>query len=166
MVKPILYRKRVIPNECIRLDNDIILHYDSSTIITSWDAFHKKSFLSYGYSLYYLDKGIKLSKFYKEDNTFSLWYFDIVSYEKNSDTNTLTVHDLLADVIVYPDGRIKVVDLDELASAVKDGLINSTDLQTCLNTLDMLLKELYEHGISRLIPPLEDAITSKTHSNS
>ena len=46
------------------------------------------------------------------------WYFDIVEYDYDKENNSLTSLDLLADVIVYPDGFVKVLDLDELAEAL------------------------------------------------
>ena len=155
MNTPVLYRKRIIPAEYYALSDDIILSCNEDMIITSWKAFHTKSYLSYGYSCYYLKRGIKMSKFYRPDHTFSRWYFDIVSYECDPESNSITAVDLLADVVVMPDGAIKVVDLDELSIAIEKGLITPSQARQCLQSLDSLLRELYSHGVSRLIPPLE-----------
>ena len=52
------------------------------------------------------------------------WYFDIVEYDYDKENNSLTSLDLLADVIVYPDGFVKVLDLDELAEALGKGTLS------------------------------------------
>ena len=160
MDKPILYRKRIIPDECIKLKDDAILYHDSSMIVTSWRAFSQKDYLSYGYSCYFIENGIKLSKFYKSDDTFSRWYFDIVSYQDGPIANSIMVVDLLADVIVYPDGLIKVVDLDELAEALSKNLITSRQMNECLNNLNKLLTKLYAGKLPELIMPLEKHISA------
>ena len=38
-----LFRKRLIPDECVSLKDDIIIHQDDSHIITSWKTFHPKA---------------------------------------------------------------------------------------------------------------------------
>ncbi|SER58222.1 hypothetical protein SAMN04487884_107120 [Butyrivibrio fibrisolvens] len=155
MDNPILYRKRIIPDECIKLKDDVILYHDSNMIMTSWRAFRPKDYLSYGYSCYFLDHGFKMSKFYRSDDTFSRWYFDIVSFQEGPEKGSIMVVDLLADVIVYPDHSFKVVDLDELADALNKNLITSGQMQECLENLDRLLKIIYEGKLSDLIMPLE-----------
>ena len=123
-----LYRKRLIPEECILLKDDIILSSDQNRIITSWQALHPKKDLHHGYSMYLLQEGIKVSKFMKQDGSLIFWYCDIVTYEYDAPTNTLTSVDLLADVIAYPDGFVKVVDLDELVQALQEGKITNEQL--------------------------------------
>ena len=61
-----------------------------------------------------------------------------------------TVTDLLVDVIVYPDGFVRVVDLDELADALRDKLITQEDLQLALRRLDKLLSLIYKGAFGRL----------------
>jgi len=169
MDNPILYRKRIIPDECIKLKDDVILYHDSSMIMTSWRAFRQKDYLSYGYSCYFLERGIKMSKFYRADGTFSMWYFDIVSYQKGPEDNSVMVVDLLADVIIYPDYHFKVVDLDELATALDQNLITAGQMHECLENLDSLLKVIYEGRLPDLYMPLElqiakwKNVTADTH---
>ncbi|MCL2255029.1 MAG: DUF402 domain-containing protein, partial [Lachnospiraceae bacterium] len=132
MAKPVLYRRRIIPDECIRLKDDIILSCNDDFILTSWNALKPKIDLHHGFSCYFLEDGIKLSKFYREDNSFICWYADIVEYEYDSIENTLTTTDLLVDVIVYPDGFVKVVDLDELVFALDQKKIDEEAMKKCL----------------------------------
>lgn len=164
MDKPILYRKRIIPNECIKLKDDVILYHDSSMIMTSWRAFRQKDYLSYGYSCYFLEHGFKMSKFYKADGTFSMWYFDIVSYKDGPEANSVMVVDLLADVIIHPDNSIRVVDLDELAEALDKNLITAGQMHECLESLNKLLGIIYDGRLSELIMPLELQISNQRAS--
>lgn len=145
MNNPILYRKRIIPQECILLKDDRILSCSEEHIITSWNALHPKKDLHHGWSCYFLKEGFKVSKFCKEDGTLMYWYCDIVDFDYNSTQNTLIVTDLLADVIVYPDGFVKVVDIDELVTALNNNDISLDTLKSSLLTLDKLLNIIY-HG--------------------
>ena len=112
-----IYRKRLIPDECILLKNDIILEQNNDHVITKWNTINPKTTFSHGCSCYFLHDGIKVSKFLRDDGSLLYWYCDVVSYDYNRETNTLIVTDLLADVIVRPDGAVEVVDLDEVAEA-------------------------------------------------
>jgi hypothetical protein len=160
MENPILYRKRIIPDECIKLKDDVILYHDSTMIMTSWRAFRQKDYLSYGYSCYFLDQGFKMSKFYRDDGTFSRWYFDIVSYQKGPEDNSIMVVDLLADVVIYPDDHFEVVDLDELAEAYDKSLLTAGQMHECLESLDRLIKIINEGRLSELYLPLEIQISN------
>ncbi len=150
MNNPILYRKRIIPQECILLKDDRILSCNEEHIITSWNALHPKKDLHHGWSCYFLKEGFKVSKFCKEDGTLMYWYCDIVDFDYNSTENTLIVTDLLADVIVYPDGFVKVVDIDELVTALNNSDISLDTLKFSLLTLDKLLKIIYRGEFSKL----------------
>lgn len=150
-----LYRKRLIPEECILLKDDIILSADQNRIITSWQALHPKKDLHHGYSMYLLQEGIKVSKFMKQDGSLIFWYCDIVTYEYDVPTNTLTSVDLLADVIVYPDGFVKVVDLDELVQALQEGKITNEQLSDSLLKLNRLLSLIYAGQFHTLTEQIE-----------
>lgn len=155
MNHPILYRKRIIPQECILLKDDIILSCDEEHIITSWNALHPKKDLHHGWSCYFLKEGFKVSKFCKEDGTLMYWYCDIVEFDYNHVQNTLVVTDLLADVIVYPDGFVKVVDIDELVTALNQNELSLETLKSGLLILDKLLKIIYDGDFSKLQHLLE-----------
>lgn len=158
MPEPILYRKRIIPEECILLKDDRILYQDEQTIVTGWNSLKPKKDLHHGYSCYFLNKGCKVSKFYREDNTLMYWYCDIVEYEYQPEANTYIVTDLLADVIIYPDGFVKVVDLDELADALTGKLISEETLKKALLSLNSLLEIIYSGNFDDLQTPIEKVI--------
>lgn len=160
MANPILYRKRLIPEECILLKDDTVLYRDSRIIVTGWNSLKPRKDLHHGYSCYYLSKGIKVSRFYQEDNSLRFWYCDIVDYDYDEAADTYVVTDLLADVIIYPDGFVKVVDLDELVTARESGILSEDMLKKALLRLNDLLGTIYAGEFDALQKPTEDYIHS------
>lgn len=160
MPAPTLYRKRIIPEECVLLKDDQILYQDEQLIVTGWHTLKPKKDLHHGYSCYFLNEGYKVSKFYREDNTLLFWYCDIVEYHYEAETNTYIVTDLLADVIIYPDGFVKVVDIDELVTALNENLISEETLKKSLLCLSNLLEIIYSGNFAKLQTPIEQVISS------
>ena len=150
-----LYRKRLIPEECVLLKDDIILRNDSGLLVTSWKALKPRPDLSHGFSCYYLDRGFKISRFYAADGALLYHYCDIVSCEYDPHAASLTVTDLLADVIIYPDGFVKVVDLEEMADALEAGVLDIPLLRTALRSLSRLLQEIYAGNLPALSRPMD-----------
>lgn len=150
-----LYRRRLIPAECILLKDDTIVKQADDLIITSWKTLNPKISFSHGCSCYFLKEGFKISKFYRQDGSLLYWYCDIVEYVHDEQAHTLTVTDLLADVIVYPDGRTKVVDLDELAQAFETGLLTAAQLSAALRQLNHLLTYIYKDKFDQLQTQIE-----------
>lgn len=145
MDKLLLYRKRIIPAECVLLKDDELLVYNDEVIVTKWRALKPKKTLHHGYSCYFLERGYKVSKFYRADNTLLYWYCDIVKYDFSADRNKLIVTDLLADVLIFPNGFVKVVDLDEIVPALESGGLSLEDMKKALLNLNSLLSTIY-HG--------------------
>ena len=151
-----LYRRRIIPNECILLEEDEILYHDPEVIITKWNTIRPKKTLHHGFSCYFIDRGYKVSKFYDHDNQLISWYCDIIDHTYDPDEKTYIFTDLLIDVIVYPDGFVRVVDLDELADAQRDGLITQAQMQLALRRCDKLLSLIYKGAFHKLQKYIED----------
>lgn len=145
-----MYRKRLIPDECIELKDDKILYRDEKIIVTKWSSIHPKPNFSHGASCYFLKEGIKMSKFYRADSSLVCWYCDIVQYEFSEDGQTMVATDLLADVVIEPDGFVKVVDLDELAEALDRKLIDAEIMKRTLMHLNCLLTKIYEGSFSAM----------------
>jgi hypothetical protein len=150
-----LYRRRYIPDECILLKDDIIVKQDENVLITKWKTLNPKPDFSHGASCYFLDDGLKVSKVYRPDGSLLRWYCDIVEFSCDEEEHALTVTDLLADVILYPDGTVHVIDLDELADAFEHDLITKKQMTGCLRSLDHLLSLIYRDKFDRLTAPLE-----------
>ncbi len=141
-----LYRKRYLPDEIIYLKDDVILFQDEHQIITSWDTLKPRKDIKRGISAYFMDEGIKISKIFNAKNELVYWYCDIIRTEKNGDS--LIFHDLLVDVIVYPDGSVKVADLDELGLLLKKEEIDASFVFDALSLANKLLNIIYDGSFS------------------
>lgn len=106
--------------------------------------------LHHGSSCYFLKEGFKINRFCLENGSLLYWYCDIVDFDYHTSDNTLIVTDLLADVIIYPDGFVKVVDLDELVTALESRSISLDTLKSSLLRLDKLLQIIYSGGFDTL----------------
>lgn len=153
-----LFRKRIIPEECIPLNDDVILSCNEEFILTKWNALKPKKDLHHGYSCYFLKEGIKVSKFFREDNSLMYWYCDIVQFDYCPQHNSLTVTDLLADVIINPDGSVRVLDLDELAEVLEDHRLSAESASLALRRLHKLLSHIYSGGFSSFTKYIEQAL--------
>ncbi len=138
-----LYRKRYIPDETVYLKNDEIISADDEKIITKWNVLKKRDDFSHGASCYFLKKGIKVSKFINKEGNIIYWYCDIVDYEYNRAENSYLFKDLLIDVIVYPNGFVKVLDMDEIAEAMEMGKIDDETVKSILKRTSLLLNDIY-----------------------
>lgn len=158
MEQSLLYRKRIIPDEIVPLKDDEILYHDDRIIVTKWNALHPKKDLHHGYSCYFLQEGFKVSKFLYENNDLLYWYCDIMDYTKKPDENAWIFRDLLADVIILPDGFVKVVDLDEFETALENGSITVEDVKKALKSLDKLLHIIYSGELKQLTDEIDSRI--------
>jgi len=154
-----LYRKRLIPDECICLNNDDIIVQNNTQIITVWKTLHPKNEFAKGISYYVIDKGWKISKFYSSQNELVYIYCDIIDTIYDEQTDSYTFTDLLADVIVENNGDVKVLDLDELATALKSDIISIQMIVIALNRLDALLKTVYSGELQKYIEVLDQYST-------
>ena len=143
-----LYRRRFIPNELKLLTDDKILHIDDNLIITSWTTLKPRSDFASGISAYYRKEGFKISRHYGADGTFTRWYCDIVTESQSG--NEITFSDLLIDVVIFPDGTVRVVDLDEAADALEQKLITSDMLMQALRSTNKLLSYIHQGKFSDL----------------
>lgn len=140
---PALYRKRYIPEETINLKDDTILHYDDTLIITSWRTLKPRSDIARGISAYFMEEGLKISKIYNRREELVYWYCDIIQTNKQPGQNAIIFEDLLLDILLYPDGYVKVLDMDELADAVEAGLITAETSHRALRTASRFLNLIY-----------------------
>lgn len=145
-----IYRKRILPPEYILLKDDIIVAQSDEVLITKWHTLKPKTNFSHGASCFYFKEGIKVSKIYRSDDSLLYWYCDIVDYSFDPAESSLTFTDLLADVVIYPDGGVEVVDLDELAEATERNLITKEQMTSCLRSLNHLLTLIYRDKFDRL----------------
>ena len=151
-----LYRKRFIPDELKLLADDKILYLDDDVIITSWSTLKPRSDFASGISAYYRKEGFKISRHYGADGTFTRWYCDIIA--ESPDPDGLIFSDLLIDVVIFPDGTVRVVDLDEAADALEQGLITAEMLTRALRSTNKLLTCIHQGRFSELTACMSDYI--------
>lgn len=139
-----LYRKRHIPEECVLLKHDRILHLDDTTLVTAWNVLKPRSDFASGISLFDFEKHWKITRVAKADGSLYHWYCDImkmhITDDKENNRSTYLMEDLLIDIVIEADGSVHVLDLDEAADAFERGLINGSDLTLALNAADTLLR--------------------------
>lgn len=148
MIKLKLFRKRFIPYETVYLKDDEVLLYENDMIITKWNTLKPRNDIARGISCYFLNRGFKISKVYNQKDELVYWYCDIIETQKQEDAYIF--NDLLVDVILYKDGLVKVVDLDELADALEENLINDDMLKKALRQLNELLVIIYSNQFDTL----------------
>ena len=64
----------------------------------------------------------------------------------------------MADVIIYEDGFVKVVDLGEIAEALEEGIITDREAKLSLSRLDALLEVIYGGGLPEMIAFMEQKV--------
>jgi predicted RNA-binding protein associated with RNAse of E/G family len=123
-------------------------------IITKWITLHPRNDIARGISAFYLDKGYKISKIYDKYDHVVYWYCDIIQAKKDPDKNTIIIEDLLIDVLLYEDGTVQIVDLDELSDALDQKLITQKEATYALRTLNTLLRTIYDGHFDTLQVPV------------
>lgn len=145
----ILYRKRHIPQECFRMDKDEVVYLDDSTLVTRWKTIKPHPDFASGISFHDFNNHWKISRLAKKDGSLYYWYCDIVNVTIDKMASSYTIEDLLVDIVVFPDGTVRVVDLDELAQAFDKGLISGKLLSTALKSADALLRLIQNGGFKK-----------------
>lgn len=145
-----IYRKRYIPNEIIDISSDEVVFHDDEKLITRWNPIHTREDIGRGESCVFFKQGWKISKFYRKDGSFKFWYCDIISYEYDKTEDTYIINDLLLDVIIHMDGRVEVLDEDELEEALRDGIITDEIAIEAKQKLQSLLRVIEEGKFDEL----------------
>ena len=145
-----LFRRRFIPDEITPLSDDKVLKLEENLIITSWKTLNPRTDFASGMSAYFIDKGWKVSKFLDCEGNIKYWYCDIIDCILDEAANSFTYEDLLFDVVVYPNGSIKVLDCDEAAEAREKGYITEEQLLRGLKSMNELLTTIYHGRFDRL----------------
>ena len=153
-----LFRRRFIPDEITPLSDDKVLKLEENLIITSWKTLNPRTDFASGMSAYFIDKGWKVSKFLDCEGNIKYWYCDIIDCIVDEASNSFTYEDLLFDVVVYPNGNVKVLDCDEAAEACEKGLITEAQLLKGLRSMNDLLNNVYHGRFDRLQSVIENAV--------
>ena len=158
MSRPRLFRRRFIPDENIELKDDMILALEPNLIITSWNVLKPRRDISRGVSAYFIDKGIKVSKVFDNAGQMVYWYCDIIETHYDERENTYTFNDLLIDVVVYPDGQVEVLDMDEFADAMEQGILSVGTIAHAMRATDDLLHTIYAGEFEKYTHYIDDML--------
>lgn len=83
-------------------------------------------------------------------NEIELWYIDMIAGYGIDNDGIAYFHDLYLDLVVYPDGTIKIDDMDELVEALEQKIIDHNLYKLALETSEKL-----QSGILNDIPQLK-----------
>ena len=158
MSRPRLFRRRFIPDENIELKDDMILALEPNLIITSWNVLKPRRDISRGVSAYFIDKGIMVSKVFDNAGQMVYWYCDIIETHYDEKENTYTFNDLLIDVVVYPDGQVEVLDMDEFADAMEQGILSVGTIAHAMRATDDLLHTIYAGEFEKYTHYIDDML--------
>ena len=158
MSRPRLFRRRFIPDENIELKDDMILALEPNLIITSWNVLKPRRDISRGVSAYFIDKGIKVSKVFDNAGQMVYWYCDIIETHYDEKENIYTFNDLLIDVVVYPDGQVEVLDMDEFADAMEQGILSVSTIAHAMRATDDLLHTIYAGEFEKYTHYIDDML--------
>ena len=158
MSRPRLFRRRFIPDENIELKDDMILALEPNLIITSWNVLKPRRDISRGVSAYFIDKGIKVSKVFDNAGQMVYWYCDIIETHYDEKENIYTFNDLLIDVVVYPDGQVEVLDMDEFADAMEQGILSVGTIAHAMRATDNLLHTIYAGEFEKYTHYIDDML--------
>ena len=158
MSRPRLFRRRFIPDENIELKDDLILALEPTIIITRWNVLKPRRAISRGVSAYFIDKGIKVSKVFDNAGQMVYWYCDIIETHYDEKENIYTFNDLLIDVVVYPDGQVEVLDMDEFADAMEQGILSVGTIAHAMRATDDLLHTIYAGEFEKYTHYIDDML--------
>ena len=148
----VVCRRRYIPDETLYLNKDNIYHVSENLIVTGWRAIRKRLDISAGISAYYPKACIKVSKFFGPDSKLLYWYNDIC--EIKIEGTLIKCTDLLIDIIIHPDERMQILDIDEFAEAIKKSYITKEQEFKALKSFDYLTKLIYNGDYRILQKPI------------
>lgn len=82
-----------------------------------------------------------LTAIYDNHNRIIEWYFDVTRKNAVDENGDPYCDDLYLDAALMPDGRILIFDEDELANALKDGMVSRQDFDMAHGVIKRLIDE-------------------------
>jgi predicted RNA-binding protein associated with RNAse of E/G family len=76
------------------------------------------------------------------------YYFDITDSNMLSGDGDSYFYDLYLDVVLLPNGKIYLLDEDELLEALRQGVISQRQFDSAYETARMLLAKLPNHALT------------------
>ena len=70
------------------------------------------------------------------------WYIDIAKSTHLTENGVPYIEDLYLDIVVYPSGKIEMLDEDELKEALNNKYISKSDFNLAYNVANRVIKEI------------------------
>ena len=99
-----------------------------------------------------------MSKVFDNAGQMVYWYCDIIETHYDEKENTYTFNDLLIDVVVYPDGQVEVLDMDEFADAMEQGILSVGTIAHAMRATDDLLHTIYAGEFEKYTHYIDDML--------
>lgn len=98
------------------------------------------------------NKNIAISVSINDKDEIVEWYFDVAKCSGLSDNGIPYIDDLYLDVILYPTGKLKLIDEDELKDALLNKKINNNDFNLAYKVANNLINSIQgkENELSKL----------------
>lgn len=88
------------------------------------------------------NKNVALTVIINNQNEIVEWYFDIAKTTDFTEEGVPFIDDLYLDVVMYPSGKLKMIDQDELKEALDSGDITQQDFDLAYKVADKLVKDI------------------------
>ncbi len=129
-----------------------LLEIKEVTEIQKW-KFDEKEFVVCDQGLKWLsilpqDNYYCITAMMNEKNDILVWYIDMIAAQGIDTDGVPYFDDLYLDLIVLPDGEIKVDDMDELEEALRQGDITQEQFKLAIDTAEDLKKGLLSNIIT------------------
>jgi len=147
---PTIYRRRYIPDEKVCLRDDTIIFHKDNILLTKWATLRPRRDFDSGLSCYFMDKGVKVSKFFLHGD-LCYHYIDIIETQIDPASGEIVFNDLLIDIIIEINGFVKVVDLDQIPAALESGLITVEQSMYALKSCAWVLGVIYKGDFDELL---------------
>ncbi len=146
------------------INNDTLDGYISKLVLKdvtrSWSVdVENRTILDKDYiwlGIYPKDKHYCITAMYDNNKVLKEWYFDIV-ISNGIEDGIPYEDDLYLDVVIVPDGRIHILDEDELLDAYNQGIITKEELDIAYITKDEIINT-YGKNIEKLKKETEELL--------
>lgn len=122
--------------EAIQVEKELFIMQDEKKIVVldnnfKWLQFYPEN-----------NKNIAISTAINDKNEIVEWYFDIAKDSSKNKDGIPYIDDLYLDIIFYPSGKIRMLDEDELKSALNANDITQEEFNFAYKVANELIKKI------------------------
>lgn len=124
-----LLKHKLVPPSSEDISGDEVLYFDLDFLVTRWKPAKSNMNIGAAVSLLCVKSGVQISKKYNREGKFVYYYCDMVKTHWDPETETFEVTDLIADLIVFPDSELRLIDLEEFQEAYQSKVIDTEEFE-------------------------------------